>query len=139
MTAIREYRSCRDEALKLDTQARQSGNIGRYLASAGLLEKCETELGSGGADVAVDERTRAYALSIQNYLKGGDVTKASANLEEFKQAFPGKDLYYADGSSFIETMEVLLAKKEVESRYAWLNVSENLKKEMRRKSHWTRK
>ena len=140
ISAMREYRQCRDDAVELDTQARTTGNVGRYIASAKLLEKCEAELGPEAAEVAPEERMRAYALSVQNYLKGGDVEKAAANFERFKEAFSGNDLYYADGSSFIETMEVMLGRKKPSAlgQYAALNVSQTLKGEMHRIRYWKR-
>ena len=140
LDAMREYRNCRDDAMDMDAQARKSGDAGRYIASAGLLEKCESRLSSEASEVGRDERVRSYALSIQNYLKGGDVESAQANLEKLKKAFPDTDLYYPDGSSFIETMEVLLGKKDVREygRLATLNVNSSLKDEIRRSQHWKR-
>ncbi|MBE0529639.1 MAG: hypothetical protein IH626_02360 [Rhodospirillales bacterium] len=137
---MQRYRQCRDDAVSLDEQARSSGNAGRYLASARLLEKCEAELGSEAKGLAVEERMRAYALGVQNYLKGGDVAKASETFQKFPQAFPGRDLYYFDGSSFIETMAVLFGQKEQPEygRFAVLNVNETLKGEMRRVEYWKR-
>lgn len=140
ISAMRSYRGCREAALKLDTQARKSGETGRYIASARMLENCEADLGAEAAEVARDERMQAYALSIQNYLKGGDMEKAATNFERFRKAFPGKDLYYTDGSSFIETMEVLLNRKQASdfTQFSNLNVRVELKDEMRRVRYWKR-
>lgn len=140
ISAMQQYRACRDDAVALDEQARSTGNTGRYLASARLLEKCEAELGPEAKSLATEERMRAYALSVQDYLKGGDVAKASETFGKFKQAFPGKDLYYFDGSSFIETMSALLGQKEKSDYgyFAMLNVNETLKGEMRRIEYWKR-
>lgn len=140
ISAMQDYRKCRDDALELDTQAHATGNPGRYLASARLIENCEAELGPEANGVGADERMRAYALSIQNYLKGGDVAKASENFDRFQQAFPGKDLYYYDGSSFIETMSALLGQQKDTDfgQFAVLNVNETLKGEMRRSRYWTK-
>ena len=140
ISAMQQYRQCRDDAVALDEQARSTGNSGRYLASARLIEKCEAELGPEAKGLASEERMRAYALGVQNYLKGGDVAKASETFGKFKQAFPGKDLYYADGSSFSETMAALLGLKEKADygRFAMLNVNEALKGEMRRVEYWKR-
>jgi hypothetical protein len=140
ISAMQQYRQCRDDALALDEQARTTGHAGRYLASARLLEKCEAEVGSEVAGVAKDERMKSYALSVQNYLKGGDVSKAGENFEAFKQAFPGQDLYFHDGSSFIETMAALFGhKKDTDfGRFAMLNVNDTLKGEMRRVNYWKR-
>lgn len=138
ISAMQQYRQCRDDALALDEQARTTANTGRYLAAARLLEKCEAELGPEAAGVAREERMRAYALSVQDYLKGGDVAKASENFEKFKQTFEGEDLYYFVGSSFIETMAALLGQKKDSDfgRFAMLNVNETLKGEMRRIQYW---
>ena len=140
ISAMQQYRQCRDDAIALDEQARSTGNAGRYLASARLLEKCEAEVGPEATGVAQDERMRAYALSVQNYLKGGDVAKAGENFEAFKQAFPGKDLYFFDGSSFIETMAALFGQKKDSDfgKFAMLNVNDTLKGEMRRVRYWKR-
>jgi hypothetical protein len=140
LDAMREYRNCRDDAMEMDVQARKSGDAGRYIASARLLEKCESSLSREAAEVGLDERVRFYALSIQNYLKGGDVESARANLEKLKKAFPDTDLYYPDGSSFIETIDVLLGQKDVREygRLATLNVNSSIKDEVRRSRHWKR-
>lgn len=138
--AMRAYRQCRDDALMLDQQARQAGSAARYLASARLLETCESDLGPEVASLAQDERMRAYALSIQNYLKGGDIASARSNLETFKAAFPDYDLYYPDGSSFTETMEILLGLRDrgAVGEFSVANVGEEVKAELRRARYWQR-
>ena len=140
VSALRGFHDCRDQAFQLDSQARASGDPARYLSSAELLERCDLELGSDAAMVPEDERMRAYGLSIQNYIKGGDSAAARRRLERFKQAFPSKDLYYADGSSFRSTMEVLLGQREPRDfgQYSMLNVGTTLKDEMRRIQYWKR-
>ena len=97
ISAMRNYRSCRDEAMEIDGQAKSQASPARYLASARLLEKCETELGPEASKVAEEERLRAIALSVQNYFKGGDIAKARRSLQRMKKAFPGHDLHLADG------------------------------------------
>ena len=138
ISAMRQYRQCRDDAIALDTNARKDGSPARYLASARLIETCEAELGSGAAKAGEDERMRAYALSIQNYFKGGDVAGARQNLEKLQKAFPGKDLYFADGSSFIDTMKVLLGLTDRSSvgQFSVANVNSDLKAELRRIRYW---
>ena len=81
---------------------------------------------------------RAYGLSVQNYLKGGDAASARRNLDRMRQAFPDSDLYYADGSSFRETMGALLGQADSKDfgQFAVLNVSGPLKDEMRRMDYW---
>ena len=138
ISAMRDYRKCRDDALTLDRQARQTGDTAKYLASAKLITTCEADLGPEAAGVAGAERFQAYALSVQNYLKGGDVDAARGNLEQLAAAYPGQDLYYPDGSSFIDTMEVLLGLRadHAVARFSDANVNSALKSEMRRVQYW---
>ncbi len=140
VTAMREYRDCRDEALALDAKARQAGSPARYLASARMIDGCEAALGPETARLALEERMRAYALSIQNYLKGGDVAKARENLGNFKTAFAGSDLYYADGASFSDTMTLVLGEADESAlgEFSTVNVSPELKAELRRVRYWQR-
>lgn len=140
LAAVEGYRACRDEALLLDRKARSDDATARYLASARVLERCEAELGSHAAAVPVDERMRVVALTVQNRLKGGDVAAARAALDRFRQAFPGQDLYYVDGSSFSETMDLLLGMAEpaATGRFAVANVGATAKAELRRLTYWKR-
>lgn len=140
MSAMRDYRDCRDHALELDREASMKHDPAKYLASARMIEKCESKLGPDVADIALDERMRAYALTIQNHFKGGDVERARENLDKFSDNFGGQDLYFADGSSFIQTMEVLLGKRGAGSigRYSDANVNKELKSELRRVRYWER-
>ena len=138
MSAMRAYRSCLDDAMELDTKARSESSPAKYLASAKLIEKCESELGPEVSQVGEEERMRAYALSVQNYVKGGDVVKARANLEKFQQAYSKTDLYFADGSSFVDTMEVLLGLRDRSSLgdFSIANVNSEVKSELRRVRYW---
>lgn len=140
MSAITSWRSCRDEGLELDRQARDGGSSARYLASAQLLEKCESDVGAGAAKVTADERMRAYALSAQNYLKGGDVGKSRETLDKLKQNFPNADLYYANGASFVDTMEFLtgIRDKSTVGIIGVSNVDDEFRSELRRSQYWKR-
>lgn len=138
LSNMREYRKCRDEGFQLDRQARSTSISGTYLASARLLEKCETRIGPDSVRIARAERMRAYALSIQNYFKGGDVEQARNNFDKFKSRFADYDFYYPDGTSFVITMEALLGRKErwTFGEFSALNINDGLKSEMRRVLYW---
>ena len=140
ISAMRNYRQCRAAALTLDRQARAEGSGARYLAAARMLEGCEASVGPEGARLARDERIKAYALIVQDYFKGGDVAKARASLMTFKQNYKGTELYYADGASFVETMEILLGLRDrmAVGEFSVANVSGELKAELRRVRYWTR-
>ena len=138
ISAMRQFRSCRDEGFTLDQQAQSRG---AYLTSARVLERCESEIGPDHPSIGVEERMKAYAVSIQNHIKGGDRTTARKNLKQFRQKFSGRDFYYPDGTSYILTMETVLGLRDKISygQFSSLNVNRKLKSEMRRLQHWKNK
>lgn len=140
MTALRDWHTCRDQALDLDHQAHDEASAARYLATAKLLEKCESDVGPEAVKVGSDERMRAYALAVQDYIKGGDVPAARDSLGKLKAAFPGADLYYANGASFIDTMEFLtgIRDRATVGELGVSNVDEGFKSELRRAQYWKR-
>lgn len=141
ISMMREYRACRDQGVDLDRQARASGAPGTYLASAKVLAKCEVSLGPDASGIARDERMRSYALSVQNFFKGGDVEHARDNFAKFKGQFADYDFYYPDGTSFVTTMEALLGQRErwTFGEFSALNINDGLKSEMRRVLYWKNK
>lgn len=141
ISAIRDWRTCRDEAIGLDGQARDEASAARYLAAAKLVEKCESDIGPEAVSkIPSDERMRAYALGVQDYLKGGDVPKAGEMLDRLKTAFPRSDLYYATGASFIDTMEFLTGQRDRNAVgvLGVANVNDEFKGEIKRAQYWKR-
>ncbi len=140
MSAMQDYRSCVDDAVEQAESARKRANAAGYLGSAHLLEQCESDLGPEASQLAQEERMQAYALGIVNYIRGGDVARARINLEVFKKAFPGQDLSLPDGSSFIDTAELLTGGIDAEKaeELALMNVSRNLRGEINRARFWKR-
>ena len=138
---IESFQACKSEALGLDQQARSRDSAGAYLTSAKVMEKCETELAGSTRGIPEDDRMRLSALSTVNYLKGGDAEQARRSLDTFKANFPGQDLYFSDGASFIETAELLMGRYQVVGfgEFTMMNVNTDVKNEMRRLTHWTKK
>ena len=138
MQSISAFESCRDEGLTLDSQARGRASPGAFLNSARVLDGCGANLGSAASAVPKSERMRVHALAVLNYFKGGDVEQARRSFEGFKASYPYSDLYFADGSSYTETTEVLLGRTDPISfgQFAALNVDKRVKREMRRLNHW---
>ena len=68
------------------------------------------------------------------------MARARTNLETFKKTFAGADLYFADGASFIESMEILLGHRDrtAVGEFSVANVSSQMKSELRRVRYWTR-
>lgn len=138
---IDSFKACHDEALALDTQARTRDSAGAYLTSAKVMDRCEQELGGQTRGIDEDSRMRLQALAVVNYLKGGDAEQARRSLDTFKAKFSGRDLYFADGSSFIETADLLLGRYDTVAfgAFSMMNVNVDVKDEMRRIHHWTSK
>ena len=106
--AMRDWRDCRDEGLALEREAGRAAAPARHLAAARVLEGCESGLGPEASALAAEERMQAYAVAIQGRLKGGDPAGARAGLQRFRTAFPNRDLYFDDGTSFLDTLESVL-------------------------------
>ena len=141
MQSIKAFEACRDEGLTLDSQARSRASAGAFLNSARVLDGCGANLGTAASALPMSERMRVHALATLNYFKGGDVEQARRSFEGFKAAYPDNDLYFADGSSYTETTEVLLGRTDPISfgQFAALNVNKRVKSEMRRLNHWKNK
>jgi len=140
ISAMRSYRGCVDDAMKVAADARRQGHAAGYERSAKILEKCEADLGPEARSLAQEERMRAYAVSVLNYVKAGNLASARVNLDTFKKSFVGNDLYLENGASFIDTMTVLTSAKDNASphKMAMMNVSQGLRTEMQRVAFWKR-
>ncbi|MGB0632366.1 MAG: hypothetical protein ACPGRZ_16880 [Alphaproteobacteria bacterium] len=141
MQKLQAFRGCRDQALQLDTQARSRASAPAFLTSAQVLDKCVADLGPAAATVPADERMRLQAMSVVNYFRGGDIEMARRQFESFKTSWPEHDLYFAGGTSFIATAEALLGRTEEKTfgQFMALNVTDEVKTEMRRLNHWKNK
>ena len=64
--------------------------------------------------------------------------EAEQQLNAFKKKFPKRDLLLEDGSSFVDTIELIvgLAPKEQSAKGSLLNASTALKSELRRQQYW---
>lgn len=137
--AMRDWRDCRDEGMALDREAAQAAVPARYLAAARVLEGCESRLGPEAAGLAPEERMRAYAVAIQARLKGGDPAGARAGLDRFRAAFHDRDLYFDDGTSFLETVAAVLAVGAGDrAPHGAANVTGEVDAELRRLARWRR-
>jgi len=137
LSAIRDYRACRDHGLELDRAAapRQQG---RSLAVARILEGCERDLGTHAGVVSAEERMQALAVAVLARLRGGDPEGAAAALARMRDGFPDRDLYFADGSSFRDSVEAVLqsGRSGATSSTVAANLSAPLAAELRRLEEW---
>ena len=135
----REYNSCVSDGLMFDSKAAISKENSQslYGKSANILSKCDEILGNYNITVNEELRMQTYALSIQNYLKAGNLKLASNNLNKFKNKF-SKDLIYSDGSSFIENMDTILdfSNEKNGLDVAIKNSNRKIKSELKRAWYW---
>ena len=138
MTGLQNYQNCRKEVLQLSDQARLQKSPGGYLTSAQVAEKCIAGVAEHKHVIPQGERMKLHSVAVLNYLRAGDIASANSAFERFKTAYPEKDLYFTDGTSFIKTMEAFLERTDKQSfgEFAALNVNRGVKREMRRINHW---
>ena len=138
MQNLLNFDSCLSNGLEQDAQAAASDERGQYLASAKTLSSCDSKLRDSASLVATERRMQAKALTVQNFIKGGDIQAARLALTEFETSFNSADLIYADGSSFKDTMRALLYRFDdrVSYKLASLNARRKVKDEVRRAWYW---
>ena len=138
MQNLLNFDSCLSNGLEQDAQAAASDERGQYLASAKTLSSCDSKLRDSASLVANERRMQAKALTVQNFIKGGDIQAARLALTDFETSFNSADLIYADGSSFKDTMRALLYRFDdrVSYKLASLNARRKVKDEVRRAWYW---
>ena len=138
MQNLLNFDSCLSNGLEQDAQAAASDERGQYLASAKTLSSCDSKLRDSASLVATERRMQAKALTVQNFIKGGDIQAARLALTDFETSFNSADLIYADGSSFKDTMRALLYRFDdrVSYKLASLNARRKVKDEVRRAWYW---
>lgn len=138
MQNLQAFKKCRDEGIQLDSEARNRGAPAAFSTSARIIAKCVDGMGTAATVVSSEERMRLSALSIVNFIKGGDVETARRRFERFKSTWPDHDLYLAGGASFISTADALLGRVQDKTfgQFSAMNVNDDVKSEMRRLNHW---
>jgi outer membrane PBP1 activator LpoA protein len=129
--------ACEQQAIKMDSFAQQSGQAAQYLASAKAMLRCVNGIQFPKGHPDADKALRLMALSVMNFVKGGDIEGAQVALRKTQSKFPDKDLYFADYSSFFDTATALLEQQTL-SRHqlAALNISADLRTEIERHQYW---
>lgn len=129
--------SCEQHAIEMDSFAQQSGQAAQYLASAKAMLRCVDGIPFPEGHPDSDKALRLMALSVLNLVKGGDIDAAHIALKKAQLKFPNKDLYFADYSSFFDTVTALLEQQKL-SRHqlAALNISSGLRTEIERHQYW---
>jgi hypothetical protein len=112
-------------------------NTGQYKRAALIFEGCLDEARASGG-IALEERMPVLALAIQSHAKAGDIARARELLERFETQFGGHDLYFADGTSFIESLRLVLGLGADTDAgvFSTANVNPVLKADLRRQRYW---
>jgi len=129
--------NCKQNALALDSAARTSSSTAQYLASARLLSNCISDFSDKVPLQLSQDVMQLHALSIFNYIKGGDISQAKMAFVQFKSSFPGQDLYFNDYTSLIDTATALLEPSSINAQQmVSLNISSQLREELKRRQYW---
>jgi len=131
------FLACKQDALALDASARKQQSSAQYLAAAKTLNQCLLEIDSHRSDIPIDERMKMHALTVLDYLKGGDVAQARVQLTAFEMSYPNNDLYFDDYTSFVDSFRVLLSNNSTRMANGNpLNINPILKSEQNRRRYW---
>ena len=132
------YAICKADAQAMDRSAQQAASKAQYLSSARALRNCIVDaLGQRVGDSSQQDIMQMIALSTLNYIKGGNVFSAQEMVVLFKKEFPGKDLYFTDYTSFLDTITALIGSDEISTfELSSLNISRELRGEVERKNYW---
>jgi hypothetical protein len=135
---VAAFNDCKNEGIEFDRGAQESKDFSLHLASAEKLLSCHFELDGKINLVDQEQNMKVVALSTQNFVKGGSIERARVAFDIFKSSFGGHDLIYPDGTSFTQTISLILEKSKSSSQIslASTNARPKLKKEIRRAWHW---
>ncbi|MDU0356409.1 hypothetical protein RS130_23175 [Paraglaciecola aquimarina] len=129
--------SCKEQAIDMDNFAQRSGQTAQYLASAKAMLRCVDGIQFSKRHPDADQALRLMALSVMNFIKGGDIDAANIALSKARNKFPDKDLYFADYSSFFDTATALLNQQNLSPhQLTALNIPANLRTEIERNQYW---
>ena len=143
-TAMEQFLGCKQDGLLLDQSAREKKSSAQYAASAKTLDQCLTDIDEYRDVVpvasieSIEQRMQVHALTVLNYFKAGDIKHAKLQLRAFELSYPGRDLYFSDYTSFIDSLSLLLGIDTVEGRRKVFNVNPTLASEVSRYRYWQR-
>ena len=139
---LRSYNECIDDGKSFDSLAATKNEeaLSLYNKSAKILHDCDFIIRDNLYMVEENERMKNSALSIQNYIKAGNLIQASLNFKDFQNNFD-KDLTYRDGSSFVENIQTILTHNSPNKSvtFALVNNSRSIRKELKRINYWSKK
>ncbi|MBV1920529.1 MAG: hypothetical protein KUG73_07580 [Pseudomonadales bacterium] len=144
-TAMAQFLGCKQGGLLLDQSAREKKSSAQYAASAKTLDQCLTDIDeyrdvvSVASIESIEQRMQVHALMVLNYFKAGDIKSAKLQLRAFELSYPGRDLYFSDYTSFVDSLTLLLgvdSLHSLEGRRKVFNVNPTLASEVSRYRYW---
>ena len=142
--AMEQFLRCKQDGVLLDKSAQEKKSSAQYAASAKTLDQCLADIDEY-RDVApiasiefIEKRMQVHALTVLNYFKAGDIKHAKLQLRAFELSYPGRDLYFSDYTSFVDSLSLLLGVDTVASRRKVFNVNSTLASEVSRYRYWQR-
>jgi len=143
-SAMAQFLRCKQDGMLLSQSARETKSSAQYAASAKTLDQCLTDIDEY-RDIApvasiesVEQRMQVHALTVLNYVKAGDIKHAKLQLRAFELSYPGRDLYFSDYTSFVDSLTLLLGIDTFEGRRKVFNVNPTLASEVSRYRYWQR-
>lgn len=130
------FEQCKITGDQMALSAAKTQSQPQYLNAAKIYRAC-SEKAKPSARVDNNVSMKLYVLSTINFIKGGELTLANEMVERFRLRFPQKDYYFANYTSFLDTVEALLKFEQTNPQLlATLNISAELRKELLRKDYW---
>lgn len=140
-TTMEANSRCQNHAKNIALHAETVGSTAQYLASAKAMNNCiSTALqnrGYNSSQTQQDIIMKMMAVATLNFIKAGDVSTATREVERFKRIYPNQDLYFEDYTSFLDTATALLSTDDLSAaQMSSLNISRALRDEIERKNYW---
>lgn len=142
--AIEQFVYCKKDGMLLDKSAHETKSSAQYAASAQTLDQCLADIDEYRDITPVasveftEQRMKVHALTVLNYLKAGNIKQAKLQLRSFELSYPGRDLYFSDYTSFVDSLSLLLGIDTFENRRKAFNVNPTLASEVSRYRYWQR-
>lgn len=130
------FDQCQRHVISMDKSAGKNASQAQYLASANSGLGCLTDVNINNPYISEQQIMQLHALTVLNFVRGGDIVQARNGLNDFVHNFRNKDLYFADNTSFIHTFGLLLNGEKAQANQSSLNVNKTLVAELKRKQTW---
>lgn len=129
------FAECSDATMQFATLA---DNPAKYHQTARQALTCIDGLPYDTVGMDKTPVMQLHGVAIVNLLKSGELVQAKDELSRFKKAYPRADLMFSDGSSLVDSLDLLLGEVPIEraEKDSLVNANHELKAELRRYQYW---